>query len=253
MYPRGLLVLATLTGGAAACGHAPPAPASFSAAPSQSSYSSSFSKAASTLSVSAPTRRPADLIVKPDLLQMNFALRKTAKSSQEGIAVLKAEVGKLEGLVAEVSNGTGRLRPCRFSVNKSNKEWVVSADGALEIPLGADSDYWARSELIAGLSAATDATHQQVEAQKEAELYVGFSPATLLVQDVEQYRSALTDIWHARTRAFIKAAEQKTELALVECDPPGAAIHQETRGLEEVGLSLPVRCKIGKSAPEASR
>ena len=61
---------------------------------------------------------------------------------------------------------------------------------------------------------------------------------------MEAHRAELVKRWVERTRAFAKAAEsEKAPLHIVQCDPP-QAISQTTISIEQVGLTLPMQCRI---------
>lgn len=224
---------------------------------SSAGYSTSFSKSSNQIAVGSPQIIVADLKVRPDLLAMNYAMRQEAPTPQEAIAKLKDRFVALHGLVKAQLGDAASMRPCGFETSGSTKKWVATANGAIELKLDGDLDYWARATLLAKMKtlAGVEQKPHPDNDKPDASITTGFSAPALMVRDPEVHRSALTQRWVLRARAFAAAASADgAPLRLEDCDPP-PAIGQQTVTLEEVALTASFRCRLRTGSgpqPDAS-
>ncbi|EYF02993.1 hypothetical protein [Chondromyces apiculatus] len=277
-----LLLLALATAG---CAATPPMyePSTVPSAPSLTAYSSgSFSSASEsfTSSPSAPSvpQRGAtsDLVVRPDMLEMGFALRETEMSEAQAIAAAQATVAAIAKELEQVTQGAAKVKMCgmtatpmRLSYSKAAtkkaeaaddekapgekapekvKMIAVTVDGLVEVPLAASLDYWGRMRLISALKQVTREVVARAAAVPEGRRGATFADPRPLVKDPEGHRAALTERWVRRVRSFTEVAQGgAAPLQVVDCTPPGP-IEQQVRSLEEVALSLNIACRLNVAA-----
>lgn len=203
--------------------------------------------------LSVPHReRPDDgvmLVVRPDLLTGEFAVREVRPTSAAALDAAKASVADVTSVLAQVTGNTSttKLRGMAITKVMRDKQPVgvaVTIDGALGVPLPKELGFWERQRLyIAVLEAMgriADSSHAQEEPLRAAR-FENLQPG---LKDPEAFRGELTERWVARARAFATAAQSKdAPLSLVDCAPP-AAITQVRQSLEEVTLQLPVTCRL---------
>jgi hypothetical protein len=203
--------------------------------------------------LSVPHReRPADsvmLVVRPDLLTGEFAVREVRPTSDAALDAAKASAAALTSALAQATGNTSTTKLRGMSITRviRNKQFfgvAVTVDGALEVPLPKELDFWGRQHLYVAVLEATarlaDATHTQEEPLRA----VRFEELQPGLKDPEAFRGELTERWVARARAFAAAAQSKdAPLSLVDCTPP-AAITQLRQSLEEVTLQLAVTCRL---------
>lgn len=233
--------------------------------------SSSYSSGPSSPSFSGPSSPSiphhdsrGDLIVRPDLVCVPFVLRLEGPDSKTLLATLEkatqavqerfaaatngqAKTNMLGANVASYSNGSGKVK------SDAPPKFVVTVDGSVEVPLAADANYWARARLLSSLVQVSSDSKPLVPPppDDQPQLDSAFGAPEVKVHNPETFRGELVKRWVERTRAFAKAAEsEKAPLNLVNCEPP-QGIAQTPISIEEVGLSLPVQCRIDvvRSAP----
>jgi hypothetical protein len=130
-------------------------------------------------------------------------------------------------------------------------KFVVTVDGSVEVPLTADANYWTRARLLTSLVQASSDPKPLVPPAPEdqPQLESAFGAPEVKVRNPDAYRGELVKRWIERARAFAKLAEsEKTPLHLVNCEPP-QAISQTHLSIEQVGLTLPVQCRIDVARP----
>src|SRR3954453_2822124 len=203
--------------------------------------------------LSVPHReRPADsvvLIVRPDLLTGEFAVREGRPTPAPAVEAAKASAAAVTSALAQAtgSSSTTKLRGMSITKVTRGRQFIgvaVTVDGAVEVPLPKELDFWGRQHLyVAVLEASArlaDATHTQEEPLR-AVRFENLQPG---LKDPEAFRGELTERWVARARAFAAAAQSKdAPLSLVDCTPP-AAITQSRQSLEEITLQLAVTCRL---------
>jgi hypothetical protein len=224
-------------------------------APSVSAYSASFEP--STRSFDVPPAEPvvADLIVRPDVMAITFAVRATAKTADEALRLLREEIGRVAGKLGEGAIMT----LCGFRTEYVSHDRVHAyADGRAEITLAPAADYWARAGLLARLSALSkpeppkEDDKAKTSQEEERTVHVGFGAPRAMVKDVELHRGELNKRFVERARAFATAAQSaRAPLDLLRCEPP-QPIAQRTISLEEVALSLRVVCQLDFAQKPAS-
>jgi len=227
---------------------------------SSSSYSGGSSSFSGPSAPSIPQRSDnrGEIIVRPDLACVAFVLRIETTDPKAELAELEKATSVIQERFAKATGGASTSKMLGASVTavssyskvKDNDEapqrFVVTVDGAVETPLAADAGYWARAKLVAALVQAsqTSAPLLPPPGEGKPELEVAFGAPELKLKDPESFRPELIKRWVERARAFAKVAEsQAAPLNLVSCEPP-AAISQTAISVEQIGLSLPVSCRI---------
>lgn len=203
------------------------------------------------------------LVVRPDLACVPFVLRIELADPKAGLDLLekatlavKERFGATTGGAATIALlGANTTAAPEYSKSKDDDpppaRFIVTVDGAVEVPLAAEAGYWARAKIVAGL----------VEASKKRDALVpsagvgapaieaAFGSPEIKLRDPESFRPELVKRWVERARAFARVAESQTApLQLVSCEPPNA-ITQTPISLEQVGLALPVSCRIDVAPP----
>ncbi|AKT37825.1 hypothetical protein [Chondromyces crocatus] len=247
-----LLVLAFSTLAATGCG-AGATTYEASSAPPLSPYASGASVSSIAASPSVPQRgaMKSDLVVRPDALELGFALRETAADAQRAVAAAQAAVSEVEKRVEEATGGAATVRMCGvasapYAPGKAEGdkkgEVSVTVDGTIEVPLAASLDYWARARLLAALTQVT--RELQKASTDDGRKGASFEVPRPVVKEAEAHRAALTERWVRRVRAFAEVAQGGTvPLHIVDCAPPGG-IEQQVLSLEEVALSLAIACRL---------
>lgn len=224
------------------CARVPESAPSF--APASSAYSASFSEASQSFAV--PSHEPifADVIVRPDLLAINFAVRSAGKSPEEALAAAKTEVDTIRGKIASLG-GASSLRLCGFRSERDSEEKARAiVDGVVEISLDASTDYWARAAMMAKVSAMTTPLEAPSKKALDEGSIAAFSSPKFLLRDPEKYRAELTKKWVERAKVFAQQAEEgRAPLSLVRCEPP-QQIAQSAISFEEIALSLRMACQL---------
>ena len=228
---------------------------------SSSSYSggsgSSFS-APSGPSIPSHGDARGALVVRPDLACVPFVLRVEMTDPKAALDLLekttltiKERFGAATGGAATTAMlGANTTAKGEYSKVKEDKppppHFLVTVDGAVEVPLAAEAGYWARARLVASLVEASRKFDAAVPSAGEGapELEVAFGSPEIKLRDPEAHRPELVKRWVERARAFARVAEsERAPLHLVSCEPP-SAITQTHISLEQVGLALPVTCRI---------
>ena len=228
------------------CGADPGMHAS-SALSAPSSYSGASASAPSSPPF-APSRHAskAELVVRPDVIEITFALRARSADAKGAVAALEAAVLELSRHVAAATNNLATTKMCamRFEHDHSKSaesgERSAIAEGAIELALAPDVGYWQKGRMLAALAELTSPGAPAAKSAVDAT----FGAPLAHVKNVERYRAELTERWLRRARSFAQAAESAAApLTLVDCAPP-ADIVEEPVSLEEVGLVLAVTCKL---------
>lgn len=201
-------------------------------------------------------------MVRPDLVCVPFVLRLEGPDAKTVLTTLeKAAEAVQTRFSAATSNQSTmtmlgvNVTPIGSSKVKTDEppRFVVTVDGSVEVPIGADVNYWARARLLSSLVQASNDTKPLLPPppEEQPQLDTAFGAPEVKVRNPEVHRAELVKRWLERTRAFAKAAEsEKAPLNIVNCDPP-QAISQNAISIEQVGLALPVQCRIDvvRSAP----
>ena len=229
----------------------------FSSASSASSDSGEewYGKGSKPMSVPHRGRNTdaVDLVVRPDVLAGDFAVREVRPTSQEALAAARATsaevLERLGKTVGTILGKNPRFQPRGVAAEKVVRHGVtvgvvVTVDGQVEIDLPPDLDFWARSQVFIRLMESTATLANEVESKDEPLRSVKFESLGPAVKDPEAYRPQLTERWVAQTRAFATLAQAKdSPLALVDCAPP-RSITQTRASIDEVTLQLAVTCRL---------
>jgi hypothetical protein len=201
----------------------------------------------------------AELVVRPDLLSADFAVREVGATSDAALGAAQARVTEIGKQLAQVTGGTAALKIRGVELAKvvrSHQYGGVSAtvDGRLDVPLAKDADFWARSRLLAAVLEATGHLSEAARSADEPLRAVRFDDVHPTVQDPGGARAQLIEKWVTEARAFAAAAESKgMPLSIVDCVPP-QEVTVARGSLEETTLHLSIVCRID-AAPgnQASR
>lgn len=192
-------------------------------------------------------RSSADLVVRPDVLTVNFSISKIADNPSAGLAAIRALVDDLGRRYRAVSD-TASVELRSLSVSQTQDkpgpgQHTVVVSGAVELPLGADWDYWRRAQvLMNAVQLAQAVAAEQKDARKA--LLASLSTPVALLKNPEAFRGEIIKAWIDNARSFAAQAQSKTApLDLVQCDPPGHVTQQQL-SLEEVALTLQPRCRL---------
>lgn len=255
MQPRSVFLMALVLV-TAACGggyQEPSTPSLLSSSSYSAPSSPSFSGPSSPSIPHHDTR--GDLIVRPDLVCVSFVLRLDGPDAKASLAMLENAARAVQERFGAATNGQATttmlgvsISPTHAGKAKSDEppKFVVTVDGSVEVPLAADANYWTRARLLSSLvQTASDPKPLVPPApEDQPQLDSAFGAPEVKVKNPEAFRAELVKRWVERTRTFAKAAEsEKAPLNLVNCDPP-QAISQTPISIEQVGLSLPVQCRI---------
>lgn len=177
-----------------------------------------------------------ELIVRPDVLTAELAIREVKPTFDEALAATKTTSAQVSAALAQLPGTAAaslKLRGTSVArvVRKQEPVGVsVTIDGLLEVKFGSDLDFWGRSRLYAALleTAARLAASAHSDAEPLRALRIeGVQPG---VQNLDDYRPQLMERWIARARAFAALAESKgAPLSLVDCAPQGRSLPRVRR------------------------
>jgi hypothetical protein len=253
LSPSVLAVILTLSALGCESGGGFPGPSSMSGSgySGSSSAPSSYS-GGSQMNVPNRAAGRADLVVRPDALVIVFALKETQADGQQALAGLKEVAADMERRLKETTAGAASMKMCGVSIQAEPGKKVddgeagevtVLVDGSIEVKLAPELDFWARSRLLASVAKVTRELSGQLRSSKP-ERMARFNEPSVVVLDPEVHRAKLTEAWIKRSREFAAAAQASpAPLYLLDCAPP-ARIEQLPISLEEVGLTLPMTCRI---------
>ena len=192
-------------------------------------------------------RASADLVVRPDVILINFTLKKTSDDPEAGLSAIQSFVDDLKKRYRSASEHaeilTHNLSVHTSMEKQSQNLQDVVVSGAIELPLAPEWDYWKRAHLLVSLvQIAKSVAAEQKNARKT--ILAEIAQPTALLRNPELLRGELVSLWLERVRGFGKAAQsQAAPLEFLHCDPPGK-VDQHHISLEEVGLSLPLNCRL---------
>ncbi|WP_437298870.1 hypothetical protein [Sorangium sp. So ce426] len=247
-----VLALALLAGCGSASGAAPGSALSPSYATSLGSTSASMPSMLPAPALPSRASVQADLVVRPDVLVLGFALQETDADPQRALTAAQAAVQDLERQFKEATGGASTVRMLGASftavfTEKAGSEGdavSTTVDGVIEVRLAPELDFWARSRQAAAVAQVRREVSAAVQAAKDGRRGATFGQLRAEVKEPEGHRALLTEQWLRRARSFAEAAQAASApLLLVDCAPPGA-IEQRPISLLEVGLSLSVACRL---------
>jgi hypothetical protein len=189
---------------------------------------------------------PASLVLRPDHLRAEIHVQVQELEVSRAVALVESSV---EAAGRELTAALPGARvvlsglELRRNVDKSSRAGhdiaAVVCSGHIHVPLAADAGYWPRARAVATLHTILAAAALAGSKLKQP-LQLGFSPALALVEDPEQHRTALIDLWLTRARDLASRAQAQGlcgALHLRECAVPGP-VTQHPRSLEELELRL---------------
>jgi hypothetical protein len=185
------------------------------------------------------------LKVRPDVLVVSFAFRQETEGLEQALPKLKGAVERYVRAATEATKGEVSVKMKGFG-QVSGKRMGGSealAHGQLEVALPESLDFWGRAALMATL---TRVGGQEAAAAENAKggLRATFDFPEAWVRDPETRRAELTKRWVERARAFMAQAQsERTPLQVVSCEPPGP-VAQQTVSVDEVVLSLALKCQL---------
>jgi hypothetical protein len=204
----------------------------------------------------------AELTVKPDVLRVPLSVSLEADEAAPLLASLRQACEQLrrrvqERLGTEVSFQPQNLRFDRGGGSKKlalteSDTHLLTLEGWLELPLAAEQDFWERAARLGALTRACQEAEGDSRQSRKLPRF-GFGAARALVARPEAHRDELLRRYVARVRETAAAlGSAGVPLSVVECVPAGA-VEQTTHSLEEVGLSLPLTCRLGEGGASNER
>jgi hypothetical protein len=206
----------------------------------------------STKGLSVPAQGRVDatvLTVRPDLLSVGFAVRESGTTPAQALNAAKAQSEAIGTELVHVIGPATTVTPKGLGLTARLRDeqvlhYTASINGVVEVRLQEQQDFWARTRLYAVIVQATEAIETRSKAKKDPVRAVSFNPPRASVAEPETYRSELVKRWVTRVNAFATAAEaERARLHVRDCTPP-SAIQQTQISFDEVGLSLPVSCRV---------
>jgi hypothetical protein len=193
-------------------------------------------------------RSTADLVVRPDVILVDFTLTKATEDPAAGLGAIQTYVEELRKRYQSAAAASAEIHVRNLSVRPATEKpesalQTIAVSGAIELPLAADWDYWKRARLLVSIiQVAKVVAGEQKDARKAILASIG-NP-TALVKDPEAYRTELIVRWTHHVRSFSSRAETAAApLEVQQCDPPGR-VNQQPVSLEEVALVLPINCHL---------
>lgn len=247
--------------------------ASASSPSAASTYSSSSSSTGTAIGRYEPPppmldaqAAPASIVVRPDLIEVKFAVRAEADAPETALAFLEQTIRAMQPRFAElgagptamklvmrghhVEHGAAGLRK-GYLTSKSKSEdestkpttvvFAVSLQGSFEYTLPAQHDYWDRARLVTKIDALREqlTTHSLGSSDT---LTRSFSEPRALLRDPEPYRAELLTRWAAKRKQFAREAKNADLAVAVDACHPPADIIVKPLSLEEIELTLPITC-----------
>jgi hypothetical protein len=215
------------------------------------SYSDS-SYDVSTKGLSVPTQSRVDatvLTVRPDLFTFGFAVREAGATPAQALNAAKTQSDAISTELVHVIGSGVRVTPKGLGLTARVRDeeilhYTASINGVVEVRLQEQQDFWTRTRLYAVIVQATETIEARAKARKDPVRGVSFDPPRAIVTEPETYRVELVKRWVTRVKEFATAAEaERAPLHVRHCTPP-SAIQQTQISFDEVGLSLPVDCRV---------
>lgn len=192
------------------------------------------------------TAAPTWLRVRPDTLRIRFVVRAVRQTANEALSATRDASATLSQVFKQELNATTTFRGLA-ATELLDKERVlgiaVTADGFVELQLDKALDFWKRNELHVRTVELTKRLASNTAARDKT-LAVRFQAPEAVVLNPEAFRSELIQRWVLRARTFAEAAQSEhAPLSVVDCDVP-QAVEQSSVSVDEVELSLQIRCRI---------
>lgn len=190
-----------------------------------------YSKSASGLRSQTPAPN-VSLTVKPDRARFGVHVTIEADSALQGVALLRRATQRLEELLPAL-HATLTVHDLDLPRDGSKAGGPSTLHATLEVPLSPEASVWERAERVAKVddvlqSLAVEGRRQKpaLEVRRDLPAFVSATP--------EAHRDALVQRLHERARSL---AGEDAQLQGLQFD---RAVTQQSVGLEEVVLSLPV-------------
>lgn len=190
----------------------------------------------------------ASVVVRPDVLEVDFALRIVVDDPDVGVRTLAETTKTIEARFGEVvPKGALTLRMRAMNVEpvhasgKAKRDSAepapvtVTADGRLVVALAPSQDYWERSHLAARMKAAADrlAVHS----------VVGFGHIEPHVRSPEAVRAELAQRWASHRKQSAREVQAGDGVLAREVCAPAARVVERIVSFEEIELTLPIECR----------
>lgn len=207
-----------------------------------------------------PTR--AELVVRPDLLRISFSVSlELNESVDQTLTQLQRACEQLHRRMQDALGSGVRFRPREVRFERSGLKKLAmpdedathaSVDGLFEVPLPLELEFWARTSRVGTLARLCSAAQGDSRQSKKLPRF-SFGNYEALVAQPEAHRAELLRRFAERMRELATTVgSPEAPLHVVDCSAPGP-VEQSPVSLEEVGLSLPVHCRLnvvrGPGAP----
>lgn len=198
-----------------------------------------------------PTR--AELVVRPDLLRIAFSVSlELTEGVEHTLSQLQRACEQLHRRFEDALGPGVRLRPrnVRFDraalrklVMPENEATHTSVDGVFEVPLPSELEFWDRTARVSTIVRLCHAAQGDSRQSKKLPNFNFGNPEAVVAQP-EAHRTELLRRVVTRVRELAAAmGSPEAPLHVVDCSAPGP-VEQSPVSLEEVGLSLPVHCRL---------
>lgn len=200
-----------------------------------------------------PPPARAELVVRPDVVRVSVSVSLELNEGVEhALPQLQRACEQLHRRFQDAL-GTGvtfRPRNVRFDraalkrlAMPEDAATHAAVDGVFEVPLPSELDFWARTARVGTLARLCHGAQSDSRQSKKLP-HVGFGTPEALVAQPEAHRAELLRRFAARVRELASAVgSPEAPLHVVDCSAPGP-VEQSPVSLEEVGLSLPVHCRL---------
>ena len=206
-------------------------------------------------SAPAPVRTTppaASIVVRPDVLEVAFALRTVVDDPDVGIRSLRESAKVVEARFAEVvpkgslamSMRAMNIEPVHGSGKKSSRDprdprepapVTVTADGRLVVALAPAQDYWERSHLAARMKAVAD--------RLAVASVTTCGPIEPHVRSPEGVRAELAQRWASHRKQSVREVQAGDGVLVREVCAPAARVVERLVSFEEIELTLPIECR----------
>ncbi len=191
----------------------------------------------------------AELVVRPDALQLQLTLMRIDKDPEAALQALEDSAAKVQAALGEVRGQKTSLTWTASHVGIAtddkgrNPTPQVSLTAVVELALPPEADLLQRARWQVSMTKARDAlVDAHPDARKGVLIQAGNLQAVISAPD--EHRPALLQRWAKQAQEFVAAAQTPgTPLAVVDCKAP-AAIYQQYLSLDAVKLTLPLECRV---------
>jgi len=194
---------------------------------------------------------PLGLAVRPDVLVTLFAARVSEVDPDRAVLVLRAASEVLTRRMRDVHAAASlRMTGLDFGrdASKSRDDLQTRVEGALELPLAPELDWWARAQLAAQVTVLARTLAGEARKQKPV-IDISFQQPAALVREPERHRAEVLRRWVARCNELAAAAQgERFPLQVTACEPPGEVV-QTAVSVEEVRLSMALDGRIEALPP----